>query len=42
MYVHIHLSFTVQKVIFDWIYVNHSKLHIGSYDIINFKDFKAL
>ena len=26
----------------DWIYGNRSKLHIGSYEIINFKDFKAL
>ena len=26
----------------DWIYGNHSKLHIGSYEIIDFKDFKAL
>jgi len=25
----------------DWIYGNHSKLHIGSYEIISFKDFKA-
>ena len=27
---------------FDWIYRNRSKLHIGRYEIINFKDFKAL
>ena len=26
----------------DWIYGNHSKSHIGSYEIIDFKDFKAL
>ena len=26
----------------DWIYGNRSKLHIKSYEIIGFKDFKAL
>jgi len=26
----------------DWINRNHSKSHIGSYEIIDFKDFKAL
>ena len=26
----------------DWIYRNRSKSHIGSYEIIDFKDFKAL
>jgi len=26
----------------DWIYGNRSKLHIGSYDIIDFKDFDTL
>jgi len=26
----------------DWIYVNCFKLHIESYEIINFKDFKTL
>jgi len=25
-----------------WIYGNRSKLHIGSYEIIDFKDFNAL
>jgi len=29
-------------IICDWIYGNRSKSHIGSYEIINFKDFKAL
>jgi len=29
-------------LICDWIYGNRSELHIGSYEIINFKDFKAL
>ena len=26
----------------DWIYGNRSKSHIGSYKIINFKEFKAV
>ena len=25
----------------DWIYGNRSKSHIGSYEMIDFKDFKA-
>ena len=29
-------------IICDWIYGNHSKSHIGSYEIIDFKDFNAL
>ena len=30
------------KHICDWIYRNCSKSHIGSYEIIDFKDFKTL
>jgi len=26
----------------DWIYGNRSKSHIGSYEIIDFKDFKTV
>ena len=33
---------SVAGPICDWIYRNRSKSHIGSYEIINFKDFKAL
>ena len=31
-----------QLNICDWIYGNHSKSHIEIYEIINFKDLKAL
>jgi len=30
------------KQICDWIYGNRSKSHIGSYEIIDFKDFNTL
>jgi len=30
------------EYICDWIYENRSKLHIKSYEKINFKDFNAL
>jgi len=30
------------RKICDWIYGNRSKSHIGNYEIIDFKDFKAL
>ena len=36
------MNFRFKDEICDWIYGNHSKSHIGSYEIINFKDFKTL
>ena len=34
--------FFLMTYIYDWIYGNRSKLHIGSYEIIDFKDFNTL
>jgi len=38
----VHFSCLETTSICDWIYKNCSKLRIGSYEIIDFKDFKVL
>ena len=37
-----HAVFSYSLHICDWIYGNRSKLHIGSYKTIDFKDFKTI
>ena len=39
---HVFVVKAVKNSICDWIYKNHSKSYIGSYEIIDFKDLKTL